>query len=237
MAERVVQNGVGSEETWRIFRIMAEFVDGFHLMSRVGPAVSVYGSARTQPETPEYQQAVDLGRRLAEAGFAVITGGGPGIMEAANKGAFEAGGLSIGLNIEIPQEQQSNPYVNYALDFDYFFARKVMFLKYAVGLVCFPGGFGTLDELFESLTLIQTQKTQPSPVALVGTAFWRPLVDWLRTSLLESYTTISPEDMDLFILTDDLDEVVTHIARQGREAGPFWKHPPLEQTTRLKRKP
>src|SRR3990172_8959790 len=147
-----------SEETWRIFRIMAEFVEGFELMSRVGPAVSVFGSARTMPNEPGYKQAVQIGRLLAQAGFAVVTGGGPGIMAAANKGAIEAGGISVGLNIKIPHEQNANPFVTAALEFDYFFARKVMFVKYALGLICFPGGFGTMDELFEVLTLIPTQK-------------------------------------------------------------------------------
>jgi len=214
-----------SEETWRIFRIMAEFVEGFDVMSRLGPAVTVYGSARTKSDQPEYQQAVDLGRKLVEKDFTVITGGGPGIMEAANKGAFEAGGTSIGLNIVIPQEQKPNPYLTARIDFDYFFARKVMFVKYAVALICFPGGFGTLDEVLETLTLIQTHKTKPSPVILIGTEFWQPLVQWMRTTLLEKHGTISPEDINLFKITDDLDEAVNHIHATYKECGTLWEHP------------
>jgi uncharacterized protein (TIGR00730 family) len=213
------------EDTWRIFRIMAEFVDGFDAMSQIGPAVTVFGSARTAPNNPAYQQAVELGRKLAENRFAVITGGGPGIMEAANKGAHEAGGISIGLNIVIPEEQTQNPYVNLGIDFDYFFARKVMFVKYAYGMVCFQGGFGTLDELFETLTLIQTHKTQPSPVVLIGTEFWSPLVNWLKDSLLERYETIGTEDAELFIVTDDLDEAVSHIVANYATGGPLWTQP------------
>ena len=214
-----------SEETWRVFRIMAEFVEGFDVMSQLGAAVTVYGSARTKPDAPAYQQAVALGRRLAEERFAVVTGGGPGIMEAANKGAFEAGGTSVGLNIVIPQEQRPNPYLNVAVDFDYFFARKVMFVKYAVALVCFPGGFGTLDELLETLTLLQTHKTTPSPVVLIGRRFWQPFVQWVRSTLLEEYATISPADLDLFMLTDDLDEAVNHIVTHREGYGTLWDHP------------
>jgi len=213
------------EEPWRVFRIMAEFVEGFDVMSRLGPAVTVYGSARTPPDKPAYQQAVELGRKLAAEDFTVITGGGPGIMEAANRGAAEAGGISVGLNIVIPQEQRPNPYINLELDFDYFFARKVMFVKYSVAIVCFPGGFGTLDELFENLTLIQTQKTSPSPVVLIGSDYWKPLVAWLQSKLLEEYEAISPEDLDLFMLTDEVDEAIAHIVRTCKEAGPLWEHP------------
>ncbi len=213
------------EEPWRIFRIMAEFVEGFDVMSRVGPAVTVYGSARARPGDATYQQAVVLGGKLAEAGFAVITGGGPGIMEAANKGAREAGGTSVGLNIRIPSEQRANPYLTEQLEFDYFFARKVMFVKYALALVCFPGGFGTLDELFETLTLLQTQKTKPSPVVLIGSGFWGPLLGWLRGELLERRGTISAGDLDLFMVTDDLDAAVRHVAAQAAEAGPVWEQP------------
>ncbi len=220
------------EEPWRVFRIMAEFVEGFDVMSRLGAAVTVFGSARTAPDKPAYQQAVDLSRKLIAEGFAVITGGGPGIMEAANKGALEARGTSVGLNIAIPQEQKPNPYINVGLDFDYFFARKVMFVKYAFGVVCFPGGFGTLDELFETLTLIQTQKTNPSPVVLIGSSYFGPLVNWLRSTLLEEHATISPEDLDLFMLTDDVDEAVAHIVGHYKEAGPLWKHPAPRQGRR-----
>jgi len=225
MSSVITRNGTASEETWRIFRIMAEFVEGFETMSRIGPAVTVYGSARLTPDEHHYQQAVIFGRKLVEAGFSVITGGGGGIMEAANKGAHEAGGISVGLNIHLPAEQIPNPYVNYRISFDYFFARKVMFVKYALGLVCFPGGYGTLDELFETLTLIQTQKTNPSPVVLIGKDFWQPLVTWLRTSLLDRHQTISPSDMDVFILTDDLDEAVTYIKENAEQAGPVWRQP------------
>lgn len=214
-----------SEETWRIFRIMAEFVEGFDLMSQVGPAVSVFGSARTLPEAAEYAQAMEVGRLLARAGFAVVTGGGQGIMEAANRGAIETGGISVGLNIKIPHEQVANPYVTHVLEFDYFFVRKVMFVKYAMGLICFPGGFGTMDELFEVLTLIQTQKAKPSPVVLIGTGFWRPLVEWLEETLLKGRRTISESDLRLFFVTDDLEEAVNHMKARAMEAGPVWMQP------------
>lgn len=214
-----------ANETWRIFRIMAEFVEGFDTMSRIGPAVSIYGSARTRPEAPMYQQAVELSGMLSKAGFAVITGGGPGIMEAANKGAQEAGGVSVGLNIVIPQEQKPNPYITHSLNFDYFFARKVMFVRYAVALVCFPGGFGTLDELFESLTLIQTHRSHRSPVVLIGTSFWKPMVDWLREELMERHATIGPEDMELFRMTDDLEEATAYIVHLCKKPKPVWEHP------------
>jgi uncharacterized protein (TIGR00730 family) len=219
-----------TEETWRVFRIMAEFVEGFDIMSQVAPAVAVFGSSRTPPDRPDYAEAVALGRKLAERDFAVITGGGPGIMEAANKGAFEAGGTSVGLNIVIPHEQKPNPYVNVSLQFDYFFARKVMFVKYAVALICFPGGFGTLDELCETLTLIQTQKTRPSPVILIGTDFWSPFVEWFKSSLMEKYATISPRDLKLFKLTDDIDEALREVMENYAEAGPVWEQPASKST-------
>lgn len=225
MSDAGISSETALKETWRVFRIMAEFVEGFDVMSRVGPAVSVYGSSRTPSDAPEYQQAVAMGSKLAQAGFAVITGGGPGIMEAANKGAYETGGASIGLNIVIPTEQAANPYQNITIDFDYFFARKVMFVKYALALICFPGGFGTLDEVFETLTLIQTHKTRPSPLVLFGTDYWQPLVDWMRHTLLEKYQTISPEDLDLFLVTDDVDEAVSYISERGPVSGPVWEHP------------
>lgn len=216
---------VRSEETWRVFRIMSEFVEGFDVMSQVGPAVSVFGSARTPPDRPDYLQAVKVGGALAKKGYAVITGGGPGIMEAANKGASEAGGVSIGLNITLPREQTPNPYQNVALQFDYFFARKVMFVKYSQAMICFPGGFGTVDEMFEAVTLIQTQKTKASPVVLIGKGFWQPLLDWVRNTMLEGFATISPSDLDLITLTDDLDEAVRIATTRGDEAGPLWEHP------------
>ncbi|NLX13576.1 MAG: TIGR00730 family Rossman fold protein [Phycisphaerales bacterium] len=214
-----------TDEPWRIFRIMSEFVDGFDAMSGIGPAVSVFGSARTKPDEPAYLQAVELGKKLAENGFPVVTGGGPGIMEAANKGAFEAGGTSVGLNIVLPYEQKPNPYVNIGLHFDYFFARKVMFVKYAVAVVCFPGGFGTLDELFETLTLIQTERTTPSPLVLFGSEFWGPLVEWTQKGLMEKYKTISPEDMNLFKVTDSIDESIEFIVERYPKAGLLWEQP------------
>lgn len=192
-----------AKETWRIFRIMAEFVEGIEVMSRVGPAVSIFGSARTEAGHRYYDLARDCAKLLVKRDFAVITGGGPGIMEAANRGALEAGGKSVGLNIALPLEQEPNSYHNIALDFHYFFVRKVMFLKYSAGMLCFPGGFGTMDEFFESMTLIQTEKAPRMGVVLVGSDFWNPMVDWLRTTLLEANRNISPEDLDLFTVTDD----------------------------------
>lgn len=202
-----------AEETWRIFRIMSEFVEGIDVMSRIGPAVSVFGSARTPPDDPNYLAGVELGAKLVKRGFAVITGGGPGIMEAANKGANEAGGKSIGLNIALPHEQLPNPYQNIRVDFHYFFARKVMFVKYAVGLICLPGGFGTLDEFFEALTLVQTGKAPRMQIVLFGSAFWHPLAAWIRQTLLEHCGYISPPDMGLFHITDSVDDMVDTVSR------------------------
>ena len=209
-----------SEDTWRIFRIMSEFVEGFQRLSSIGPSVSVFGSARTPPDTPYYDLGVAVGRALVERGYAVITGGGPGIMEAANRGAQEAGGASVGLGIELPHEQSSNPYVDpdKNLMFDFFFARKTMFVKYAQGYVVLPGGFGTMDELFESLTLIQTRKTARFPVVLMGSDYWGGLLDWVRGTLLDG-AYISPEDPDLLTLTDDPDEAAAIIDRFCNEAG------------------
>ncbi len=197
-----------AEEAWRVFRIMAEFVEGVDVLSRIGPAVSVFGSARTAPDAPEYEQAVAAGRGLVGKGFAVITGGGPGIMEAANKGASELDGTSVGLNISLPMEQGANRYQNVSVDFRYFFVRKLMFVKYAVGFIVFPGGFGTMDEFFKTATLIQTGKSERFPVALISTRFWGPLFDWMRDTMLNEYHNISPEDLDLFKITDDVDEAV-----------------------------
>ena len=208
-----------AEETWRVFRIMAEFVEGFEEMAHIGPAVSVFGSARSRPGQSRYELAEKMGASLVKAGFAVITGAGPGIMEAANKGAFEAKGASVGLNISLPMEQEINPYVTHALNFHYFFCRKVMFVKYALGVVCFPGGFGTMDEFFESMTLMQTGKTDRRPVVLMGSRFWSPMLDWLRDVMLNDYENISPEDMDMFMLTDDPDEGVDYIQRTLKEQG------------------
>ena len=206
-----------AEETWRIFRIIAEFVEGIEVMSHVGPAVSVFGSSRTPPDDPYYKQAMELAAKLARHGFAVITGGGPGIMEAANKGALEAGGKSVGLNIALPHEQVPNAFQNIDLDFHYFFARKVMFVKYASAFVCFPGGFGTMDEFFESMTLIQTEKTPPMKVVLIGSSFWQPLADWIRNAMLNDRAAISPQDLGLFSITDDVDEAVEQIRAHRKE--------------------
>lgn len=206
-----------AEETWRIFRIISEFVEGVETMTEIGPAVSIFGSARTPPTDPFYKQATELAAKLTGRGFAIITGGGPGIMEAANRGAFEADGTSIGLNIALPQEQAPNRFQNISLDFHYFFARKVMFVKYASAFVCFPGGFGTMDEFFESMTLIQTGKTPPMKVVLIGESFWNPVVDWMRTTMLGERAAISPEDLDLFTITDDIDKTVEMICEHREQ--------------------
>ncbi len=200
-------------DSWRMFRIMSEFVDGFDALSAVDvPAVTIYGSARTPPTDPYYLLTEKIAGDLARAGYGVITGGGPGIMEAANKGAIEAGGVSIGLNISLPHEQEPNPYTNFPLNFKYFFVRKVMFMKYSMAFICMPGGFGSLDELFECLTLIQTQRIRPFPIGLVGRQFWSGLVDWIKDTLLAN-GTISKDDISLFQVLDDGEEVVQFIRR------------------------
>lgn len=201
-----------AEETWRVFRIMSEFVEGFEVMSRIGPAVSVFGSSREKPGDQYYDLAEACGRKLVQRGLGVITGGGPGIMEAANKGAFEAGGRSVGLNIYLPHEQLANEYQTDSLEFRYFFCRKVMFVKYAMAFICFPGGVGTMDEFFESMTLIQTDKTPRFPVILFGRDFWSPLIEWMRRHQLEQHQYISPEDLDLFTITDDVDVAAQTVA-------------------------
>jgi hypothetical protein len=201
-----------SQDPWRIFRIMAEFVDSFETMNKIGPAVTVFGSARTKPCDLWYEKAEETARLLAGHQYAVITGGGPGIMEAANKGAASAGGVSVGLNIELPHEQKPNPFQNRLLNFRYFFIRKVCFVKYASGFVLFPGGYGTLDELFESLTLIQTERITRFPVVLVGKSYWTGLVDWMRDHL-ERDGLISPGDLGLFHVTDDPADAVNFIRR------------------------
>ena len=203
-----VQPVPDAQDSWRIFRIMAEFVEGFEVMSQVGPAVSVFGSARAPENSRHYKMARKMGRMLADSGFAVITGGGPGIMEAANRGAAEAGGQSIGLNITLPQEQTANAYASVQINFHYFFARKVMFLKYACGFVCFPGGFGTMDEFFEAMTLIQTHKVDRFPVILIGKEFWNELTKWFRSFMLGHSRYIDQEDIRLCTVTDDLDEAI-----------------------------
>jgi len=195
-----------AEESWRLFRIMGEFVQGFEEMSDVGRAVTIFGSARFKPDNPYYGQAEALAKSLARSGYAVLTGGGPGIMEAANKGAFDIGGRSIGLNIDLPHEQSPNPYQTDELKFRYFFVRKVMLVKYSTAFVVFPGGFGTIDELFESLTLIQTKKIKPFPVYLVGVEFWQGLVQWMRETLVRQ-GAIHEQDMYLFKVVDDIDSI------------------------------
>ena len=199
-------------ESWRLFKIMGEFVDGVENLHELGPAVSIFGSARTRAEDPLYQKAVDIAAAFAREGFAVITGGGGGVMEAANKGAAEAGGRSVGLNIQLPFEQAPNPYADLQLEFHYFFIRKVMFIKYAAAYVGLPGGFGTLDEIFEVLTLIQTKRVKPFPVILVGTDYWSGLIDWIKATL-EAKGLISPGDTNIFQLLDDPEEIVASVKR------------------------
>ena len=200
------------QESWRIFRIMAEFVEAIETLSGVERAVTIFGSARLTPEDPYYKKAEILARRLSEKGFGVITGGGPGIMEAANKGAAEAGGKSVGMNIRLPFEQKPNPYANIHVDYKYFFIRKVMFVKYAVAYVILPGGYGTMDELFEALTLIQTRRIKCFPVVLMGSEFWKGLLDWLKKTMLAT-GKIDREDFDLIHVIDDPEEVVRHIQK------------------------
>lgn len=195
-----------NSEPWRIFRILAEIVEGFETLHDLGPAVTIFGSARMTPGSFYYEMAVDLGRKLSEEGFAVITGGGPGIMEGANKGAKEGIGKSVGLNIEIASEQIPNKYQDISLSFRYFFVRKLMFIKYASAFVIFPGGFGTMDELFEALTLSQTKKISPFPIVLIGKDYWSGLIDWFKNNLVKN-NAIDPEDMGLISLVDDMDDV------------------------------
>ncbi len=207
-----VVDALSIEESWRIFRIMAEFVEAIETLSRVKNAVSIFGSARTAPDDPYYQKAETLSRLLAERGFGVITGGGPGIMEAANKGAAGAGGQSVGMNIRLPLEQKPNPYANISIDYKYFFTRKVMFVKYAMAYVVMPGGFGTLDELFEALTLLQTKRIKAFPVILMGSEYWKGLIDWLKKTVLRN-NKISATDLDLFQVIDDPEEAVKYIQK------------------------
>ncbi len=210
MKERDFLNAAWDDDTWRVFRIMSEFVEGFETLSAVGPAVSIFGSARTSPDDPNYQLAARIARRCVESGFAVITGGGPGIMEAANRGAAEAGGRSIGLNIELPHEQKPNPFANTLIGFRYFFVRKVMFVKYAVSFIILPGGFGTLDEFFEAMTLIQTRKIRPFPVFLVNGQHWRGLLSWMKDTLIGA-KMIDPEDLAIFRQRDDPEDLVREL--------------------------
>lgn len=218
--QNLLARGGGAEwvhaDPWRVMRIQSEFVEGFGALAEVGPAVSVFGSARTKPHEPEYQLGMEIGRGLVEAGYAVITGGGPGIMEAANRGAMEAGGLSVGLGIELPFEQGMNQWVDLGVNFRYFFARKTMFVKYAQGFVVLPGGFGTFDELFESLTLVQTHKVTEFPIVLVGTSYWKGLLDWLRGPVVDQ-GTISEKDLELIQLVDDPEEAVLLVCERDAE--------------------
>jgi uncharacterized protein (TIGR00730 family) len=213
MADKIDQSM--AKETWRLFRILAEFVDGFETMHDIERGIAVFGSARTPVDDPYYLQAVECGRKLVESGQSVITGGGPGIMEAANRGAFDAGGTSVGLNISLPMEQDPNPFQTHVLTFRYFFVRKVMFVKYAKGFIIFPGGFGTMDEFFESMTLIQTLKIEPFPVVCIGHAYWDGLVNWIRDVMQDQFKTISPEDRDYFRVTDDIDEAIEIVQRKS----------------------
>ena len=211
--------GFIKEDPWRIFRIMAEFVDSFETMSKVGPAVTVFGSARTKPADPFYKASVELARGLAKHQLAVITGGGPGIMEAANKGAALARGRSVGLNIELPFEQEGNRFANVPIHFHYFFSRKVCFVKYSMGFVYMPGGFGTLDEFFEVMTLVQTHRISRFPLILFGRRYWSGLVKWMKTTV-EGGGFISASDLDLFTITDDVDEAIAVILDYQRRVGP-----------------
>ena len=214
MRERqFVIDDINVKDTWRMFNIMAEFVEGFDVMPEVHPAVTIFGSARSRPRSAAYKTTVKMARLLVENGFNVISGGGPGIMEAANKGAAEAGGKSVGLHIQLPNEQQPNKYANLRLDFKYFFIRKVMFVKYAVAYVIMPGGFGTLDELFEALTLIQTKRIRSFPVILLDSHFWKGFMDWLKGTLIKE-KTISETDLEIFRVVDTPEEAVAIIKRR-----------------------
>lgn len=201
-----------TKDSWMVFKIMAEFVDGYERMAKIGPCVSIFGSARLKPESKYYEMAVEIAEKITKIGFGIITGGGPGIMEAGNKGAFLAQGKSIGLNIDLPFEQHFNPFINkvYSLNFDYFFVRKVMFVKYSQGFIVMPGGFGTLDELTEAITLIQTNKIGRFPIVLVGSEFWGGLLDWFKATLLKE-GMIAENDLDLYRVVDTADEAVEHI--------------------------
>jgi len=203
-------NEIKTNDSWAIFKIMSEFVNGYDTMARIGPCVTIFGSARTKPDQHYYQLAEKIAFKIGKAGYGIITGGGPGIMEAGNKGAHLGGGASVGLNIALPFEQHNNPYIDIDknLNFDYFFVRKVMFVKYSQGFVVMPGGFGTLDEMFEALTLIQTKKVARFPIILVGTDFWSGLLDWLKTVLVEKYKNADVNDLDLIKLVDTEDQVV-----------------------------
>lgn len=206
-------NDIKSNDSWSIFKIMSEFVEAYDRMAKIGPCVSIFGSARTKPDNPYYIQAEKLAERLATRGFGIISGGGPGIMEAANKGAQSGKGPSVGLNIDLPFEQNHNPYIDqqHNLEFDYFFVRKVIFVKYSQAFVIMPGGFGTLDEFFEAMTLIQTKKIRRRPIVLFGSSYWEGILDWVNSTMLQKEHNISEGDLNLFIVTDDIDEAVNYI--------------------------
>ncbi len=212
-SKQYVIDDLGRAETWRIFRIISEFVDAFDTLAEIGPSVAVFGSSRASEDSAIYQTGMVVGRLLAENGFSVATGGGPGAMEAANRGAQEAGGKSVGLCIQLPQEQTPNRYLDVKVDFRYFFVRKVSFVKYAMAYVVLPGGFGTMDELFEALTLIQTHRIKPFPVILVGKSYWKGLVSWLENTMMEENAMLSKEHLDLFQVMDDPEEVVAAIKK------------------------
>jgi len=207
-------NNVKANDSWALFKIMSEFVHGYENMSRIGPCISIFGSARTAPEDPYYRLTTEIAESVVKSGLGIITGGGPGIMEAANLGAKNAGGISVGLNINLPFEQKANPYIDEdkLMNFEYFFVRKVVFMKYSQGFVVMPGGFGTLDELFEALTLIQTEKIKKFPIILVGKKFWGGLMDWINTILLEEHK-IDPDDLDLIRVVETKEEVLEHLER------------------------
>jgi uncharacterized protein (TIGR00730 family) len=204
---------IKTNDSWAIFKIMSEFVEGYERMAKIGPCISIFGSARTKPDNPYYQLATEIGKQLAEAGYGVITGGGPGIMEAGNKGAQLGKGKSVGLNIDLPFEQNHNPFIDaeHNLEFDYFFVRKVIFVKYSQGFVIMPGGLGTLDEMFEAMTLIQTKKINKRPVVLVGSSYWTGLVDWIKNVMLAQENYIAPIDMNLFKIVDTPEEAVKYM--------------------------
>lgn len=207
-------NNVKANDSWALFKIMSEFVHGYENMSRIGPCISIFGSARTAPKDPYYRLTTEIAESVVKSGLGIITGGGPGIMEAANLGAKNAGGISVGLNINLPFEQKANPYIDEdkLMNFEYFFVRKVIFMKYSQGFVVMPGGFGTLDELFEALTLIQTEKIKKFPIILVGKKFWGGLMDWINTTLLEEHK-IDPDDLDLIRVVETKEEVLEHLER------------------------
>lgn len=216
MAKQTKKNWteIKAQSSWRMFKIMSEFVDGFEKLDAAGPCVSIFGSARTKPDNANYKKAEEIAEKLVDAGFGIITGGGPGIMEAANKGAKENGGVSVGLHIELPREEGCNPYVDMdkMITFKYFFARKVMFVRYAQAVIYMPGGFGTLDELFEVLTLVQTQKVNKIPIIFFGSQYWSGLIEWLRNTMLAAHN-ISEKDLDIFHITDDTSEVISIIEK------------------------